>query len=79
MADQVEFLANTEIFERIRRGDSAFVQDYFTAQRDQVNLKNLRAGVSGSDEWDEWTPLHCAAKYGHLEIVRLLVELGSEV
>jgi ankyrin repeat protein len=31
------------------------------------------------DAWDEGWPLHCAAKHGHLSIVRLLVERGAEV
>ena len=31
------------------------------------------------EDWDERWPLHCAAKYGHLEIVKLLVEKGAEV
>jgi ankyrin repeat protein len=79
MTTETELTTNTEIFDRIRKGDVAFVQGYFTDRRGQINLKNLRADVSNANEWDELTPLHCAAKYGHLEIVRLLVELGSEV
>jgi uncharacterized protein YjbI with pentapeptide repeats len=47
---------NTELFERIRKGDVAFVQSYFNDRRDQINLKNLRAEVSNGDEWDELTP-----------------------
>ena len=29
--------------------------------------------------WDENSPLHCAAKHGHLPLVKLLIEKGAEV
>jgi ankyrin repeat protein len=32
-----------------------------------------------TDAWDEASLLHCAAKHGHLGIVRLLIERGAEV
>lgn len=32
-----------------------------------------------AEAWDEGTLLHCAAKHGHLAIVRMLVERGAEV
>jgi len=31
------------------------------------------------DRWDEKTALHCAAKFAHLDIVKLLVDRGAEV
>ncbi len=29
--------------------------------------------------WDENSPLHCAAKHGHLPLIKLLIENGAEV
>lgn len=31
------------------------------------------------EAWDEHSPLHCAARHGHLDLVKLLVERGAEV
>ena len=63
------------VFDSIRRGDLPAVDAYFSDHPEQINLKN----VSSDMDWEELTPIHCAAKQGHLEIVRRLVELGSEV
>ena len=39
----------------------------------------LHAHNPDASAWDEFSLLHCAAKHGHLDIVRLLVERGAEV
>jgi ankyrin repeat protein len=44
-----------------------------------VDLPNMAARVSEGRDWDEVSPLHIAAKSGHLEMARLLVERGATV
>ena len=39
----------------------------------------IHARNPDSEAWQELSPLHCAAKHGHLAIARLLVERGAEV
>lgn len=43
------------------------------------NAELLHTHDPDPDQWDERTALHCAARYAHLEIVKLLVERGAEV
>ena len=68
-------MQTSEIFEAVKAGDVS----YFEANPDHVNLKNPRATVEGSLEWDELSPIHGAAKFGHLDAVKKLVALGAEV
>lgn len=42
-------------------------------------LIDVRNPDTSDRAWDERQPLHCAAKRGHLPVVRLLVERGAEV
>lgn len=39
----------------------------------------LQARHPDDERWDEISPLHAAAKHGHLELVKLLVDQGAEV
>lgn len=69
-------LNGAELYAAIRKGDLETVKTHMTEFPEQVNLRNVHAH---GDQWDEITPIHCAAKFGHLDIVRCLVDLGSEV
>jgi ankyrin repeat protein len=71
-------MLNSELFTAIATGDMAVVGAYFRAFPEHVNVRNLEAD-DNKPNWDELTPIHVAAKFGHLEIVKLLVELGSTV
>ena len=64
----------SSIFTAIRAGDTEAVRDYFAKNPALLQLKNL-----DKEAWDEISPLHCAAKHGQLEIVKLLVEAGAEI
>lgn len=58
----------------VRTGDVEQVADALREQRDLLFTHDL------SDErWQERTALHCAARYGHVELVKFLVESGAEV
>ena len=70
---------NDALFTDIRLGHQWKAVEYFSSHPQHINLLNLRALPEDSKVWDELTPIHCAAKYGHLEMVRWLVEHGSEV
>jgi ankyrin repeat protein len=58
----------------IRAGDLAQVRAAIDANVDLVFTHDL-----DPDQWNERTALHCAARHGHLEIVKLLVDRGAEV
>ena len=32
-----------------------------------------------SNSQDQWTPLHCASRDGHVEVVKLLLAQGAEI
>lgn len=68
-----------EFFAAIRHGDIEAVIAHLEAHPDQLELRNPRAKEPNSSEWDEIAPIHCAAKSGRLEIVRMLVGRGAEV
>ncbi|MBX3436709.1 MAG: ankyrin repeat domain-containing protein [Planctomycetaceae bacterium] len=58
----------------VRSGDLAKVERILNANSDFLHTYD-----PDGDQWEERTALHCAARHGHLEIVRLLVERGSEI
>lgn len=65
-------LAN--FFASITPGDLAAVRQALDADPCLIDVRH-----PNKDAWDERSALHCAAKYGHLDIVKLLVERGAEV
>ena len=68
-----------EIFQAIRDGNYEMVERVFRKHPEWVEIRNPDAHIENSKSWDELKPIHCAAKFGHLDIVKLLVELGAEV
>src|SRR5688572_10552054 len=58
----------------IRTGDIESVRRALDENPWLVHIRN-----SDRDVWDEISTLHCAAKHGHLDIVKLLVDKGVEV
>ena len=64
----------TGYFEQLVSGDLAGVRTHLDSDPYLANVRNPDA-----DAWDESTPLHAAAKHGHLDTVRLLVDAGAEV
>ena len=62
------------LYPAIEQGNISEVTQLLDKFPDLIHVKN-----KDRDKWDEFTALHCAAKHGHLEIVRLLVERGAEV
>ena len=68
----------------VRAGASAFANLRALLDRhpDQLHVRNpKRSFVAGAEvgQFDEGSLLQCAAKHGHLDIVRLLVERGAKV
>ena len=61
-------------FSEIVSGDHEAIREQLEGQPFLANVRNPDA-----EAWDESSPLHVAAKYGHLEVVKMLVEAGSEV
>jgi ankyrin len=61
-------------FAAIVGGDAEAVRGALAQSPWLIDVRN-----PAEDAWEEQWPLHCAAKYGHLEIVKLLVESGAEV
>ncbi len=68
-----------DIFHAIRTGDTTKTELIFREHPEWIELRNPDCQVEGSQSWDELKPIHTAAKFGHLGIVKLLVELGAEV
>lgn len=64
----------TTYFTQLTSGDLSGVTSQLEADPFLANVRN-----PDGDAWDESTPLHAAAKHGHLAIVKLLVEAGAEV
>ena len=62
------------LYPAIEQGDISEVARLLDECPDLIHVKN-----KDKEKWDEFTALHCAAKHGHLEIVRFLVERGAEV
>lgn len=56
---------------------------WFAAERGDVEaVKNFAAqgaDVNGKQDEGKWRPLHCAARAGHLEIVKELIRLGAKM
>jgi ankyrin len=63
-----------DIYQHVKSGSLDQVREFCDARPDLIDLRNV-----DKEAWEEITPLHCAAKHGHLNIVRLLVERGAEV
>lgn len=70
---------NIALFNAIREGDLAVVKPFFEANPESIDIRNLLAIDSDTSAWNELTPLHTAAKYGHLDLVKWLIEHGAEV
>ena len=62
------------LYPAIEQGDISEVTQLLDKCPDLIHVKN-----KDREKWDEFTALHCAAKHGHLEIVKFLVERGAEV
>jgi ankyrin repeat protein len=58
----------------IRAGDIDAVRTAIDASPDLIHTSD-----PDPDQWDEKTALHCASKFAHLDIVKLLVDRGAEV
>ncbi len=58
-----------DIFKAAAQGDIDTIREIAATSKDAVHSKN--------DYWD--TPLHLAAKRGHVVAVRILVELGADL
>lgn len=63
-----------ELKQLIRTGDINAVRAAIDANSDLVFTHDL-----DENQWNERTALHSAARHGHLEICRLLVDRGAEV
>lgn len=63
-----------ELKHLVRSGDLEGVRAAVDAHPDLLHTHD-----PDPDHWDELTALHCAARHGQLEIVKLLVERGAEV
>jgi RNA polymerase sigma factor (sigma-70 family) len=61
---------NLSVARQVLRADPSLV-----ACHGEVDVEHMRRIAAH----DGWTPLHLAAHYGHLEIVKLLVERGAEI
>jgi hypothetical protein len=65
-----------EIFEAVRLGHVAIVQDHILANPAQIDEEFLF--IQGLGE-DFYSPLRYAAEFGTLEVARLLVGAGADV
>ena len=72
-------MTNSELFAAIKVGDIASVIPYFREFPEHIDVRNMRSIGEESREWDELSPIHAAAKYGHLGLIRELVDLGATV
>ena len=62
------------LFAQTAAGDVKGVRNQLEPSSFLLHVRN-----PDSEAWDEGTLLHAAAKHGHLEIVKRLVEMGAEV
>ncbi len=69
---------NAALFAALRAGHLDLVHPYFEANPEHIDVRNLQASDT-NDQWDEISPIHTAAKHGHLELVKLLVDKGATV
>jgi len=69
---------NAALFAALRAGDLELVRPYFETSPEHVDVRNLQASDS-NEQWNEMTPIHVAAKHGHLDLVKYLVERGATV
>lgn len=60
-------------YQAIQNGDSQKVLSMLEGSPSLLHVPN------SDGEWDEISPLHIAAKYGHLDIVKELIDRGAEV
>jgi ankyrin repeat protein len=72
-------VTNFELFDAIKHGDHGLVLPYFDEFPEYIDVINLRSRGETSREWDERTPIHAAAKHGHLELVKELVAREATV
>jgi ankyrin repeat protein len=63
-----------ELKQFIRTGEFDAVRSAIDASPELIHTSD-----PDPDQWDEKTALHCAAKFTHLDIVKLLVDRGAEV
>jgi uncharacterized protein len=63
------------LFRSVEGGDLARTAQLLDHEPALIHVRNS----DPEKQWDEQTALHCAAKRGHLDIVRLLVERGADV
>ena len=63
-----------QLFKHVVAGEPGTVRQWLDEHDYLIHARNPDA-----DAWDEQSLLHAAAKYGHLDIVQLLVERGAEV
>ena len=66
-----------DLFPAVALGDDGVIE-YLRTHPEFVHVRNPKANPE-SKQWNEVTLLHTAAKFGHLGIVKGLVELGAEV
>lgn len=66
-------------FRSVRSNRLKDVEQMIEACPELVDVPNLVARTSEGNDWNELTALHIAAKQGHLELVKLLVERGATV
>ena len=72
-------MTNEAFYTAVRAGDLAGVGAFLDAHPDLVNWEYPPSKVENSSQWNEVSPLHAAAKFGQLEMVKLLVSRGAEV
>jgi len=69
-------MTNEAFYTAVRAGDLAGVATFLDAHPDLVNWEYPPSKVENSSQWNEVSPLHAAAKFGQLEMVKLLVSRG---
>jgi ankyrin repeat protein len=60
----------TALHEAAREGNLQLVQSL---------VNSGVVGINAKDDWEEKTPLHCAAGRGHIEVVQWLLENKADV
>lgn len=72
-------MTNEAFYTAVRAGDLDGVGAFLEAHPDLVNWEYPPSKVENSSQWNEVSPLHAAAKFGQMEMVKLLVSRGAEV